>query len=68
VVLEDKCVGCGICYDWFVCPAIMPKDNKKAWIDPELCVGCGACAQVCPTKAIIPLKTYDKEGVEKFWR
>ncbi|MEO3993265.1 MAG: indolepyruvate ferredoxin oxidoreductase subunit alpha [Desulfurococcaceae archaeon TW002] len=68
VVLEDKCIGCGICYDWFVCPAIMPRSNKKAWIDPELCIGCGACAQVCPTKAIIPQKEYDKEEVEKFWR
>ncbi|MEM0025430.1 MAG: indolepyruvate ferredoxin oxidoreductase subunit alpha [Zestosphaera sp.] len=68
VVLEDKCVGCGICYDWFVCPAIMPRSDRKAWIDPELCVGCGACAQVCPTKAIVPLKEYNREEVEKFWR
>ncbi len=68
VVLEDKCVACGICYDWFVCPAIIPKSNRKAWIDPELCVGCSACAQVCPTKAIIPSREYDKEKVEKFWR
>lgn len=68
VVLEEKCIGCGICYDWFVCPAITPKDGRKAWIDPELCVGCSACAQVCPTKAIVPLKEYNKEEVEKFWR
>lgn len=68
VVLEGKCVGCGICYDWFVCPAITPKEGRKAYIDPELCVGCGACVQVCPTKAIEPLKEYDKERVEEFWR
>lgn len=68
VVLEDKCVGCGICYDWFLCPAITPREGKKAYIDPELCIGCSACAQVCPTKAIAPLKEYNKDEVEKFWR
>ncbi len=67
-VLEDKCVGCGICYDWFLCPAITPKESKKAYIDPELCVGCSACVQVCPTKAIVPLKEYNKDEVERFWR
>ncbi|MEM3948106.1 MAG: indolepyruvate ferredoxin oxidoreductase subunit alpha [Zestosphaera sp.] len=68
VVLDDKCVGCGICYDWFLCPAITTKEGRKAYIDPELCVGCSACAQVCPTKAIVPLKDYNKEEVERFWR
>ncbi len=67
-VLDDKCVGCGICYDWFSCPAITPLSNKKAFIDPELCVGCAACAQVCPTKAIVPSEEYDRDEVEKYWR
>ncbi|PUA33191.1 MAG: indolepyruvate ferredoxin oxidoreductase subunit alpha [Zestosphaera tikiterensis] len=67
-VLEDKCIGCGICYDWFSCPAITSLSNRKASIDPELCVGCAACVQVCPTKAIVPSEEYDQEEVEKYWR
>ncbi len=65
---QEKCVSCGICYNWFACPAIVPVEKGKAWIDPELCVGCAACVQVCPVKAIRPSKEYNVEEVEKFWR
>jgi len=47
-VVEDKCTACGICYTAFNCPAILKKENGKAWIDPSLCVGCKQCEQVCP--------------------
>jgi indolepyruvate ferredoxin oxidoreductase alpha subunit len=68
IVDEVRCIGCKICYDWFSCPAISPKENNKAWIDPELCIGCSACVQVCPVNAIKPAKQYDIESVEKLWR
>jgi len=52
LVDQSKCVGCGLCYDVFACPAIIPGEDRKASIDQSLCVGCGVCASVCPTKAI----------------
>lgn len=52
IVNENKCTGCTICYDYFTCPAILPLNNKKAFIDPKVCIGCGACVPICPYKAI----------------
>ncbi|MEB2792900.1 MAG: indolepyruvate ferredoxin oxidoreductase subunit alpha [Caldisphaeraceae archaeon] len=63
-VIEDKCTACGICYNALACPAILVKDDKKAWIDPSLCTGCGVCAQVCPFDAIKPIKEIPKEWDE----
>jgi indolepyruvate ferredoxin oxidoreductase alpha subunit len=48
---EEKCVGCGVCFEKFECPAIS-MGNDAAWIDPHLCTGCGVCVYVCPTGAI----------------
>ena len=48
----DKCTGCSICYDYFTCPAIIPRSDKKAEIDVYTCIGCGACIPICPFKAI----------------
>lgn len=58
---ENACKACGICYNLIACPAIVPLDNRKAWIDPYACVGCSVCAQVCPYNAIKP------EGDGKKW-
>ena len=49
------CKKCGICLYQFACPA-MYKDGDNFKIDPELCAGCGVCAQICPNKAIKPVK------------
>lgn len=65
-VLEDKCKACGICYDYFGCPAIIPLDNGKARIEPEMCTGCGVCARICPFNAIILRREPDKEWY-KLW-
>ncbi len=67
VVDKDKCVACGICYNWFGCPAIIPLPDGKASIDPGLCIGCGACVNVCPVKAIRPAKPYKAEELNKYW-
>lgn len=47
------CVGTKHCTK--VCPSgaiSVPKETKKAVIDPALCHQCEACASVCPTNAI----------------
>jgi indolepyruvate ferredoxin oxidoreductase alpha subunit len=63
----DRCIGCTICYSWFACPAITYRDDKKAYVDPELCVGCGACVPVCPVKAIKPSKPVDQGRLARYW-
>ncbi len=57
----DRCTGCGICYNAFSCPAILPLDDKRAYIDPSLCVGCGECVYVCPHDAFYEVKPWSKE-------
>jgi heterodisulfide reductase subunit A len=54
-VLEEECIGCGLCQK--VCPygAIELQETpegKKAWIIPPICKGCGACSSRCPAQAI----------------
>ncbi len=55
-LIEEKCIGCGLCYaacsdgghmaiDW-------DSDKRRPHIDEETCVGCAMCMQVCPTNAI----------------
>ncbi len=67
VVDLAKCIGCGICYNFFACPAISARDDRKAEVDPELCVGCGACVPVCPVGAFQPSKPVDQERLSKYW-
>ncbi|BAB65740.1 indolepyruvate ferredoxin oxidoreductase subunit alpha [Sulfurisphaera tokodaii] len=63
----NKCTGCTICYDYFTCPAIIPREDKKAIIDPVLCIGCGACIPICPYNAI-SLKGEIPKGWDELWR
>jgi len=49
-VIEDKCVGCGLCKD--VCRFNAISLDGKAKIDANACAMCGACCAACPEDAI----------------
>ncbi|MBA4369389.1 MAG: hypothetical protein C0403_17325 [Desulfobacterium sp.] len=50
-VLNDSCIGCGICES--VCTEGAVKlDNGKAMINQSLCRACNLCVLKCPEKAI----------------
>jgi len=66
VVDLNRCTGCSICYDYFTCPAIISRPDKKAEIDPLTCIGCGACVQICPFKAI-SIKGEKPEKWDELW-
>lgn len=52
VVELEKCVDCGVC--WQFCPdsVIEWERGRKIQIDYTYCKGCGICAEVCPVKVI----------------
>ncbi|MCF0262587.1 MAG: 4Fe-4S binding protein, partial [Sphaerochaetaceae bacterium] len=47
---QEKCIGCGRCYDVCWHDAINIQDKKA--IKGDKCIGCGYCFQVCPVKAL----------------
>ncbi len=53
--VSDRCKGHRVCINELACPAFYV-ENDRVKIDAALCTGCSVCAQVCPEKAIIPLK------------
>ncbi|PID74159.1 MAG: indolepyruvate ferredoxin oxidoreductase subunit alpha [Desulfobacterales bacterium] len=55
-VVSEKCKNHRTCLDELGCPAFY-LHNDRVHIDADLCVGCAVCAQICPEKAIKPLKT-----------
>jgi len=64
---EENCIGCRLCE--YVCPpqvikVEMLKAEKRNWaktfaLELYACEFCELCVQVCPTDAIIMLKTFD---------
>jgi indolepyruvate ferredoxin oxidoreductase alpha subunit len=57
-VLEDKCIGCRYCIDYFACPGLVfDEEKRKTSLDIRFCVSCGICAAgVCPHGAIAAQK------------
>jgi len=53
--VSDKCQNHRNCIDEIACPAFY-LDGEKVQINSDLCVGCATCSQICPEKAILPLK------------
>ncbi|MBQ9992217.1 MAG: DUF362 domain-containing protein [Firmicutes bacterium] len=50
-VIEDKCVGCGVCAT--NCPEqIIRIENRHAVIDYDKCIKCYCCHEFCPIQAI----------------
>lgn len=51
-LIEEKCCGCGACYN--ICPknAITMKENNEGFqypfIDKSKCINCGICEKTCP--------------------
>jgi len=50
-ILEENCVGCGLCEKACKVQAITVLD-EKARIDPEKCILCGACIAACRKDAL----------------
>ena len=53
--VSDKCQNHRNCLQEFACPAFFIEEERVK-INPDLCVGCAVCVQICPEKAILPLK------------
>ena len=57
-IIEDKCTGCGKCFDICRYNAISESTTWDSFpktiytIDPIYCEGCGVCAWFCPEKSI----------------
>ena len=62
-ILEEKCIGCGVCLP--ACPfGAISVEDEKARIDPAKCNLCGACVTSCGFAAVELLRE-EKETVDK---
>ncbi len=61
VEITEDCNLCMYCLDYFECPALrLSPDESRVEIDRILCIDCGVCLEVCPRKAIVPVRKEQK--------
>ena len=51
VILEDSCIGCGLCVNACTMKEIK-LESLKAHADSIQCCGCQLCSDECPTNSI----------------
>ena len=54
--INEKCKNHRQCVNELACPAFYI-EGQKVFINADLCTGCAVCAQICPEKAIVPVKS-----------
>ncbi len=68
-VIQEKCIGCGICIDTCPFDAIDMIDDKAVITDK--CTLCGNCIDICPEEAIVKeekeIKVVDIDEYEGVW-
>ena len=57
--INEKCKNHRECVNELACPAFYI-EGQKVFINADLCTGCAVCAQICPEKAIVPVKSKEK--------
>jgi len=57
--INEKCKNHRECVNELACPAFYI-EGKKVFINADQCTGCAVCAQICPEKAIVPVKSKEK--------
>ena len=58
--INEKCKNHRDCVNELACPAFYT-EGEKIYINADLCTGCALCAQICPEKAIVPVRSKEKE-------
>ena len=58
--ISEKCKNHRDCVNELACPAFYT-EGEKVYINADLCTGCALCAQICPEKAIVPVRSKEKE-------
>lgn len=49
---QDKCIGCGECYEFCRFDSVIERKDGTYLIDSLKCEGCGVCGLVCPAECI----------------
>ena len=52
VILEEECIGCGICVDDCHQEVLEDVDGVVTVVIEESCIACGDCVESCPMGAI----------------
>jgi indolepyruvate ferredoxin oxidoreductase alpha subunit len=62
--ISEKCKNHRDCVNELACPAFYT-EGEKVYINADLCTGCAVCAQICPEKAIVPVRSKEKSKASR---